>query len=88
MRIVTNNVPRDILNGYELTDNEQLEFDWIENFDAYSFFRYRGNVYCLSEFMRYGGDNWDGCMADSYFSGILVRYCDNNERIVVASWYN
>ena len=52
--ITTNNVPRDLLSGFDLTDKERVEFDYIEDMgDTIDrFFRYRGNVYDMHEFVR------------------------------------
>ena len=108
LTIKTNNVPRDLLSGYELTDKERQELDYIAkigDIEAWSncvnqFFRYRGEIYDLHEFVRivpYGtcdnsfchrSDNpkllaWDGIQTDSFFSGIVVRYCDDYESVVV-----
>ena len=88
--IITNNVPRHITCGYELTEKERAEFDFLEgdDLDWGSFFRYRGDVHYLGNFMRIpeGADElsgWDGYSADSFFSGTLVRYADDGECIVV-----
>lgn len=55
--VKTNNVPRDIIDAYELTEAEQSEFDYLD-WDAIkrgegsaSFFRYYGELYDLGEFM-------------------------------------
>lgn len=95
LTIITNGHSRDILCWEELTVKEQSEFDWIEgaSFD-YSFFRYKDEVYCLSEFMAIRDhpneefSSWDGYMSDSYFSGVLVKYPqdDFNDGIIVG-WY-
>ena len=90
MTIKTNNVPRDVVYWYELTDAERAEFDYLDSDDAQcsaSFFRYRGNVYDLGEFMVSPIKGWDGIRNDSYFSGILVRYVEDCERVIVAAYY-
>ena len=85
LTIITNNHRRDIVYYWELTDKEREEFDWIkeDRQDDYMFFRYKGNVYCLSDFMRMGyvggyynpvWAQWDGYSSDSFFSGILVKW--------------
>lgn len=54
--IITNNVPRPVIEAYELTLKEREEFDYldwkaIENGeDNASFFRYKGQLYDLGEF--------------------------------------
>ena len=90
MTIKTNNVPRYVLYWYELTDAERAEFDYLDSDDAQasaSFFRHRGSVYDLGEFMVSSIKGWDGIRSDSYFSGILIRYVEDYERIVVATYY-
>ena len=82
LTIITNNHKRDILYWHDLTPKERKEFDWIVDSDTVTaedseFFRYRGSVYCLSDFERVTGDSfygWDGMHGDSFFSGILVKY--------------
>jgi hypothetical protein len=62
-----------------------------------SFFRYRGELYDLGEFMSTRGMpefsplvKWDGYSSDSYFSGTLVRYVDQDHdmRVVVGRFYS
>lgn len=94
-KIITNSVPRDIIHDHELTAAEREEFDYLnwpaidDGRDSASFFRYRGQLYYLGNFMRTGGGfpGWDGYAGDSFFSGTLVRYADDNERVIVASYY-
>lgn len=56
MRIVTNNVPREIVDAWELTPAEREEFDYLdwakieEGADSASFVRYKGELYNLSDF--------------------------------------
>jgi hypothetical protein len=99
----TNNVPRDIVEGFELSLEERAEFDYIdwqaveEGRDSASFFRYRGRVYDLGEFQTTSGLHsfgelsplraWHGYLSDSFFSGILIRYTDDHESVVVATYY-
>ena len=99
MRIITNNVPRDIIYAYELTDAERAEFDYLDwaaidvGGAMTAFIRYRGQLYDLGEFQTTSGlpefsplRQWDGLLADSYFSGIVVRYCDGFERVVCGTF--
>ncbi len=96
LKIITNNVPRDITYGYDLTNAERAEFDYYDadELESASFVRYRGIAYDLSEFMVWDNPaspttpkddprlNWDGFRSDSFFSGIVVRYVDDFERVV------
>lgn len=62
-----------------------------------SFMRYRGELYDLGEFTttaelcRGAGHHdlskWDGYQSDSFFSGLVVRYVDDFERVVVGRYY-
>ena len=77
LTIKTNNVPRPIIYGYELSAKELAWFDYYTNEDLEmrQFFRYKGQVYDLGEFMRvtdtmkncHGFDSWDGYCSDSFF---------------------
>lgn len=96
LTIRTNNQPRDILYWHELTEKEQADFDYLdsdERQEQANFVRYRGNVYDLGEFMRVpsGADEmakWHGYHGDSYFSGILVQWTDDNERVIMGDYYS
>ena len=97
MEIKTNNQPRPILFAYELTDKEKQEFDYIEDINSAncfsSFFRYKGEVYDIGEFMwicsssPLYGKGWEGYSSDSYFSGIVVKYHDTDS-IIVGTYYS
>lgn len=94
MKIRTNNKPRDILHACQLTEKELAEFDYIEgeSLDFASFFRYKGNVYDLDEFMRcpsgFQFEGWTGYYSDSAFSGILIKYCNNFEQVIVGQYFS
>jgi hypothetical protein len=102
LTIVTNNVPRNLLYWYELTAKEQAEFDYLDTENKRNdaeFVRYNGWTYDLAEFMACpssdratpqmrdaGFHKWSGYHSDSFFSGILVRYVDNFERVVMGRY--
>jgi hypothetical protein len=97
--IKTNNVPRDIIDAYELTPAERAEFDYLDwpaiddGRDSASFVRYRGQLIDIGTFERteVSADSpfagWDGCVNDSFFSGTLIRLVDNGERAIIGSYY-
>jgi hypothetical protein len=103
MKIITNNVPRPIIEGYELTDEERWnDFDYynwknIENGNDSmpQFVRYKGELYDLSEFVPTHGlspDNplrkWNGYRSDSFFSGLLIKWVEfSNHEEVIVGWY-
>jgi len=93
MKIITNNVPRNLIYGYELTEAEKADFDYIDDINTHDFFRYRGCLYDPSEFMHW--DNpasptrksvWQGYQSDSYFSGVVIRYTDDFEQVVCGTY--
>jgi hypothetical protein len=99
LTIITNNVPRDVIDGWELSADERAEFDYIDwpaverGEESASFVRYRGELYDLGEFVWWDNPDspcrrrWDGVRSDTFFSGTVVRYVDNCERVVVGRFY-
>jgi len=101
LTIVTNNHRREIVYYWELTQEEKDEFDWIKDSDNdYTFFRYRGNTYCLSDFMQVlprapkAIQSWNGYLTDSFYSGVLVRWPIEDwgqidtDFVIVGSYYS
>src|SRR5690554_4297524 len=98
MEIVTNNVPRHVIYGYELSEKERIEFDYLtdEELCTREFFKYKDEIYDLNEFMRITDtmmlhDNklkeWHAYMAYSYFSGVVVKYIVQDESVIVGSFF-
>jgi hypothetical protein len=97
LTIRTSHQSRPVLQWHDLSARERREFDYLDTDDARScaeFVRYRGVVYDLAEFMAASKDGpeefraWDGYRSDSFFSGILIRYVDDAERVVCATYYS
>lgn len=105
MTIITNNVPRDVLDAWELSAAERARFDYLdwdaiaEGTDSASFVRYRGWLYDMSEFTTTWGlsrdaglpdvfAGWHGYLSDSFFSGVLVRYVDDGDRVIVGRFFS
>ena len=88
MNIKTNHQFRDILNSHDLTPKELKEFNYLDE-DEGSFFRYKGQVYDLGEFMAWANPNtptkkeWDSFRSDSYFSGLVVKYSEGYDAVKV-----
>lgn len=95
MKIITNNHFKEILSFFDLTNKEQKEIkDNYDTIEESSFFRYRGQVYDLNEFMRVndylngqGQDHpiygWDGYHNETFFSSVLVKYSSCNDAVKV-----
>jgi hypothetical protein len=96
-KIFGNNHEVKILSGYELTKKERAEFDYLTDMktDEGMFFRYKGNVYDIGGFMTtHDGHNYpfsqyfDEYTNDTFFSGILIKYCEDNDYIKVYTFYS
>lgn len=91
MKIKTNNQPRAILAWYDLTPAEQKKFNYLV-LGSGPFFRYKGWLYDLGEFMRVDHtaipDKWHGYASNGYFSGVLVRYTSDGERVIVGQYFS
>jgi hypothetical protein len=102
MHIHTNRQPRPLLSFCELTLKEQSNFDYIEDpaTDGMNrFVRYRGWVYDTQDMLSVRHEHlntdsdfihplteWDGYDSDTAFSGILLKYTDNYERVIMARY--
>lgn len=98
LTIKTNNKPRFTIDSYELTEKERNEFDYLnweaidKGDDSATFFRYKGQLYDIGEFMRTDNTNeamkgWHGYSPDSFFSGVLIRYVsDDCEQIIIGQY--
>jgi hypothetical protein len=95
MKLITNNQPRLLIDAYELTATERTEFDYLDwqaidqGNDSATFFRYRGRLYDLGEFMRSTDPNlkgWHGYAADSFFSGVVIKLSDDGDYVTVATY--
>lgn len=97
LTIRTNNQPRPIIDAYELTEKERQEFDYLDwqaidrGEDGASFFRYKGQIYDLGEFMRVEAgsplSDWGGYSADYFSSGLVVKYTEDGEHAIVGQYF-
>lgn len=96
MTIRTNSHVYDLISFCDLTPKEAKDFDYIEEEEQYSprLFRYRGNVYDANEFTSVYGlgapsefQKWSGYQSDSFFSGVLVRFVNDCEQVIVATYF-
>jgi hypothetical protein len=91
VKITTNRVPREVIDGWQLSAEQRAMFEYIDwpaverGEDSASFVRFKGEWYDLGDFMRTSDmgvssdfSGWDGYVSDSFFSGVLVRYVHDN----------
>lgn len=95
LNIVTNNVPREIIYGFELPASKRKDFDYIksdEDFNNNQFVKYLGHYYDVGEFMRIEKNSnlkdWDGYSSDTYFSGTLIKFCEDNDYVIMGRYYS
>lgn len=93
MQIKTNNVPRHIIYGFELPENQREEFDYLSD-DEYAdaeFFKYKGNYYGIGEFMRCESElkqqGWYGYRSDSFFSGVVIKLSSDGDSVIVGQYF-
>lgn len=93
--IITNNHWRDVVYGFELTESEREEFDYIDFEDEGAtarFVRYDGELYDLGDVLVAPQDlaelGWQGYISYSYFFGLAFRYSEDFEQVMVGriSW--
>lgn len=98
MKIITNNIPRFTIDAYELSEKERKEFDYLnweaigKGEDSATFFRYKGQVYDLGEFMHVDYPDgelkgWHGISSQSAFHAIIVKFPDNDMDSVIVGQY-
>jgi hypothetical protein len=98
MKVITNNKPRGVVYGFELTPKERADFDYLSEDELMdrTFVKYKGQFYDLGDVMafRHGVDflppefsGWQGYVGDSFFSGVVFRYPPENDETVIVGRY-
>ena len=94
LTIKTNSVPRECVMGMylwgSLKQELKAQFNYLteDEFDMMEFFKYKGDWYSVGDFMRlslpshFDSKKWDGYSSDTYFSGVLMKYCYDGTVIV------
>lgn len=86
IKIMTNNKPRQLIYGYELSDKQKQDFDYIEDIDSHDFVKYKGRVFDVGEFMITELEGWDGVSGQSYFNGYLIKIVDS-DTVIMGRYY-
>ena len=92
--IESNHHERELHCLFELPDEAQPDFDYVTGDEHASprFFKYLGEWYDVNEFMTTRGvpafAGWHGYQSDSFFSGVLIRYTDDFEAVVVGRYWS
>lgn len=102
LTIITNNVPRQTIDAWELTEKERKEFDYLDwskiekGEDSATFVRYKGELYDLGDFMQcpdglFNPGDWHAYISDTFFSGILVKfvsYRHDDADVIMGRYYS
>lgn len=89
MKIKTDHKTRLLSNFYDLPAEVQKEFDWFDPETRQGdFVQYRGNWYCLDEFMRVTdpellAKGWQGIEGHSAFSAVVMKYSKYHSDYVI-----
>ena len=82
-----------IITGYELTGEELLEFDYLDDpINDFTGFKYRGDAYDLSNIMRHNetinGVEFHGIVNYTIWSGILIQIADSGDAVKVYYYWS
>ena len=96
MQITTNGQARDLISAFELNTAQynklRKEFDYLDDqdFDSSMFFNYKGENYCLADFIRTEGDllvkGWQGMHSWYASAGLLVKIVDSCQSVIVGTY--
>ena len=95
MNITTNYHWRSLMYGYDLPASAREDFDFIQDLDSASFIHYRGQYYAFCEIFRIDSvmrlhapelNGWCAYQSDSFFSGIVIRFSDDDETYQIGTY--
>jgi hypothetical protein len=96
--IKTNNRSRSLfyIQDVPVADREDIrkEYDWMDysELDYACFLKYKGSYYALADFLRLDGNEeafkgWDGYIAETAFSGLVIKVVKSAESVIVGRYY-
>ena len=90
LTVTTNHQPRELVSLADIPARYADDFDYFDEDEKYSprLFKYRGYYYDAHEFLRAEDfPGWNGQHGESYFSGVLIKWVDDCDRIIVGRYY-
>ena len=100
VEVQTNNQLRQMLDFHELPEQVRAdEFDYVDENEGFArFFKYKDQYYDAHEFMAINHSRealpeafkgWSGYQSDSAFSGVLIKFVDNDlENVIVGTYFS
>lgn len=99
MKIITNRIPRPLVCLFDLPEKARKDFDYLGPDEAHEcrLVQYKGVWYDVYDSMtcpgavatddtRHAFAGWDGYISDSFFSGVLFRFADE-DCVVVGQYF-
>lgn len=90
---IVNQEECEIVYGSQLPLDQRNEFDYLndDDFECNEFFKYRGNYYDISQFMKCDKNSafepfWHGYHGDSFFSGVLIHLHKCGDGVIAATY--
>lgn len=100
MKIITNRIPRPLQCLSDLPPKARKDFDYLTEDHAYEYrlVQYKGVWYDVYDSMtcpgavatddtRHAFSGWDGYISDSFFSGVLFKFADE-DCVVVGQYFS
>ena len=85
---ISNYIPRNMLFGYELSEKEKKDFDYLDDIDMENFIHYKGMIFHIGDFMRLSDDSeekkagWDGYYGLNAFCAVVIKIVDCDKVIM------
>ena len=98
MKIITNRIPRPLVCLADLPEKARADFDYMgpDGAHEYRLVQYKGVWYDVYDSMRCptmdssaphnAFSGWDGYISDSFFSGVLFKFADE-DCVVVGQYF-
>lgn len=99
IKIITNHHEREVIEAFQLSPAEREEFDYIDWAavdrceTSRQFVRYQGKLLDLGDVLTTTTlpqwsplRAWDGYQDDSFFSGIVIRWTQDFESVIVGRY--
>jgi len=96
--VTTNGHERELVSLSDLPEDDQSDFYYLKlhEFEDLRFVRYKNSWYDVNDMMHVGNAmtdmypefaGWHGYDGDTAFSGVLVRFCEDTDYVVMGRYY-